>query len=66
MLANPFYAIEIAPSLGAPHDPLVPEDQWIAANVQTINEVGPEQWLRDLLDALKEDVIPDGYRQVPL
>ncbi len=36
MLLNPFYAIEIAPVLAEPHDTMVSEDQWVAANGKLI------------------------------
>jgi hypothetical protein len=53
MLANPFYAIEIDPNLTVPHQPLVSEDQWVAANIQLIKELGAESYLRNLLSILK-------------
>lgn len=53
MIANPFYAIEFDPVLTAQHEPIISEDQWIAANVQLIIELGPEPYLRNLLTILK-------------
>jgi uncharacterized protein YecA (UPF0149 family) len=53
VLGNPFYAINIDPSLARPHEPLVSEEQWIAANVRAIEENGPEVYLRNLLSVLK-------------
>lgn len=53
MLTNPFYAIQIAPELVEPHEPMVTEDQWIAANVAMLDELGPEPYLRNLLSVLK-------------
>jgi hypothetical protein len=53
LLGNPFYAIEIDPVLAEPHPPLVSEEKWIAANVKTIEEIGPEAYLRNLLSILK-------------
>lgn len=53
MIANPFYAIEFDPALTIRHDPIISEDQWVAANVQLITELGPEPYLRNLLTILK-------------
>ncbi len=57
MLLNPFYAIEIAPILAEPHDTMVSEDQWVAANAKLIQEIGAEAWLRGLLTVLKGDFV---------
>jgi hypothetical protein len=57
MLLNPFYAIEIAPILAEPHDKMVSEDQWVAANAKLIQEIGAEAWLRGLLTVLKGDFV---------
>ncbi len=68
MLVNPFNAIEIHPSLAAPHEPLIPEDQWVRAMVRFIEEQGAEHALRVLLYTLKGDYVgaeegaPYGYR----
>ena len=53
MLMNPFYAIDIDPSLTLPHEPLVSEEEWIAANLRMIADIGPESFLRTLLHILK-------------
>jgi hypothetical protein len=57
ILLNPFYAIEIAPVLAEPHETMVSEDQWVAANAQLIQKVGAEAWLRELLTVLKGDFV---------
>ncbi|MEU2871343.1 hypothetical protein ABZ769_19335 [Streptomyces olivoreticuli] len=68
MLINPFSAIEIHPSLAAPHEPLVAEDQWVHAMARLIEEQGAEHALRVLLHTLKGDYVgaeegaPYGYR----
>src|SRR4051794_26579351 len=49
LIGNPFYAVEIDPGLAEPHEPLVSEEDWVAANVQSIEEMGPEPYLRNLL-----------------
>ncbi len=53
MIANPFYAINIDEGLALPHEPMISEDDWIKANVNLINELGPEVYLRNLLSILK-------------
>lgn len=53
MIANPFYAITIDEGLTMPHEPMISEDDWIKANVNLINELGPEPYLRNLLSVLK-------------
>ena len=53
MIANPFYAITIDEGLTLPHEPMISEDDWIEANVNLINELGPEPYLRNLLSVLK-------------
>ena len=53
MIANPFYAITIHEGLTLPHEPMISEDDWIEANVNLINELGPEPYLRNLLSVLK-------------
>ncbi|MGK5641173.1 hypothetical protein ACSNOK_23090 [Streptomyces sp. URMC 126] len=65
---NPFYAIQIHPSLAVPHEPLVSEDDWIRTTVKQIEEQGAEHTLRVLLHMLKGDYVgaeegaPYGYR----
>lgn len=53
ILGNPIYAIDIDPDLAIPHQKIIAEDAWIAANVKVIADVGAEQWLRTLLETLK-------------
>ncbi len=55
MIANPLYAITIDETLTLPHEPMVSEEDWIKANVNLINELGPEPYLRNLLSVLKGD-----------
>ncbi len=53
VIANPFYAITIDEGLTLSHEPMISEDDWIKANVNLINELGPEAYLRKLLSILK-------------
>ncbi|MBQ1068077.1 MULTISPECIES: hypothetical protein [Micromonospora] len=67
VLINPFSAIEIHPSLAAPHEPLISEDQWVHGMAQLIEEQGVEHAMRVLLLTLKGDYVgadegvPYGY-----
>lgn len=53
LIGNPFYAINIDPALAEPHEPLISEEQWIAANVKQIEDLGADVYLRNLLSILK-------------
>ena len=53
MLVNPFYAVNVAEGLCAPHPPLISKEEWVAANVQLLQELGAEAWLHTLLDVLE-------------
>ncbi|MEV6597123.1 hypothetical protein AB0M36_09710 [Actinoplanes sp. NPDC051346] len=68
VLVNPFNAIEIHPSLSVPHEPSIPEEQWVRAMARVIEEHGAEHVLRILLHTLKGDYVgaergaPYGYQ----
>jgi hypothetical protein len=53
IIINPFYAITVAPHLTAEHEPRLAEAEWVQANASLIGEMGAEQWLGRLLDALE-------------
>lgn len=53
MFANPMYAIHIHPDLFKDHDLIVPEETWIQANLQMMDKVGNEAWLREHVNVLK-------------
>jgi hypothetical protein len=53
LIGSPFYAINIDPILATPHELLISEEQWIAANVKQIQDLGPEAYLRNLISLLK-------------
>lgn len=46
VLANPMYCLSTPP--------VISEGQWIEANARLIRELGPEAYLRQLLDTMKE------------
>jgi hypothetical protein len=66
-MLNPFTAIEIHPSLAAPHEPIMSEDEWVRLMVMQIEQRGAEHMLRLLLHMLKGDYVgaergsPYGY-----
>lgn len=53
LIANPHSAITFAPHLFGEHATIVDEETWVQANVQLIDELGPEAYLRNLLIILK-------------
>jgi hypothetical protein len=46
VLANPMYCLS--------NPPVISEGQWIEANAKLIRDLGPEVYLRQLLDSIKE------------
>lgn len=55
VFVNPFYAINISPSLVLKHEPMVSKDKWVKVNANLIDEMGKEEWLKRLLSALEVD-----------
>ena len=53
IILNPFYAVNLDPMFAQRHVPLVSEQMWIDANARMLKELGPEAYLRRLLDVLK-------------
>jgi hypothetical protein len=53
MLINPYYAINIHPSLADEHPPLVEKDMWIQTNINLMDELGAERRLKQLLAVLQ-------------
>lgn len=50
---NPFYAIDIAPSLIGEHEKAVTKDEWVQGNMKVIEEIGLDKWLHGILDVLE-------------
>jgi hypothetical protein len=46
VLINPMYCLSMPP--------VISEGQWIEANAKLIRQLGPEVYLRQLLDAMKQ------------
>ena len=53
MFINPFYAINLSPSLLAEHEPMIAKEKWIQVNSKLIDEIGKEEWLKQLLKVLE-------------
>lgn len=53
LFINPYYAIDIAPSLTTEHDLMVSKEKWIEVNSKLIDELGKEEWLKQLLQILE-------------
>ena len=51
-LANPAATIEIHPMLLLPHEAVIDEAKWVAANMRTVEELGLKPWLYNLLSVL--------------
>jgi hypothetical protein len=57
LIINPIYAINIHETLALPHETMLSEDEWVAANAKMITDLGPELYLRTLLGVLKGDYV---------
>lgn len=53
LFINPYYAINITPTLTDKHDLMVSKEKWIKVNAQLIDELGKEEWLKQLLNVLE-------------
>ena len=60
LFINPYYAITVAPVLATEHEPMVSEEQWIKVNLELMEQMGSEAWLKQLLTTLKRNDIPSG------
>ena len=54
ILCNPVYCLDrIAPWIAEPPGPVVPVEQWAAAGIKLIEEIGAEAFLRQLIQNLR-------------
>lgn len=53
LVINPYGAVSFDASFFGEHQPVVTEDQWVAANRKLLAKIGDEAYLRLLLDVLK-------------
>jgi len=56
---NPYYAIHISPELTTEHELMTTKEKWIQVNSQLIDELGKEEWLKQLLDVLESGKITE-------
>lgn len=52
-ILNPTLVVNVSDRLQGEHEPLVTRELWIQANEKTINEMGEEAWLWQLLKVLE-------------
>ncbi len=62
ILAQPYYAINISPSLFGEHEPLVTKEEWIKCAILSIKKMGPEKFLNDLLESLEKPITKYGSK----
>lgn len=53
LFINPYYAINISPDLVSDHELMVTKEKWIEVNARLIEELGKEEWLKQLLAVLE-------------
>ena len=53
LFINPYYAVNIAPALAVKHDPMASKEKWIRVNSKLIDDLGKEEWLKQLLEVLE-------------
>lgn len=53
LFINPYYAINISPDLVSEHELMVTKEKWIQVNARLIDELGKEEWLKQLLAVLE-------------
>jgi|GEM_PF-1134699 len=53
ILANPFYAITVAPHLVEEHKLEMSDEQWVQANARLVQDMGAEPWLSQVLAFLQ-------------
>ena len=53
ILANPFYAMTVAPQLVQEHALEMSDEQWVQTNAHLMQDMGAEQWLAQVLAFLQ-------------
>ena len=53
ILANPFYAITVAPHLVEEHKLEISDEQWVQTNARLVQDLGAEAWLAQALAFLQ-------------
>ncbi len=63
LLINPYYVINISPNLVDKHEPLTTKEIWVKANTRLMDEMGKEEWLKQLLHVLETgEPLPNGKK----
>lgn len=66
IIAQPFYAVNIHPSLSGEHEPLISTETWVQAQKRLLKEVGEDKYFEILLQSLTNPVLNDeavdGYK----
>ena len=57
IFTNPYYCLSNWSTCNDRHPALVSEDVWIKTGVKLINEIGAEEYLKNLLENLKGNYI---------
>lgn len=57
-IVNPFYAITLHEYLFEPHEIRESKEDWVARNMELLNENGVDAWLEQLLKVLTSDKKP--------
>jgi len=57
ILSNPFYAIQVDESMCVPHETLISEEDWIKSAVKLVEEIGVEEYMKNLLENLKGNYV---------
>ena len=55
LFINPYYAINISPDLASEHELMVTKEKWIQVNSRLIDELGKEEWLKQILTVLESE-----------
>ena len=53
LLVNPYYAINFSPNLAGKHEPITTKELWVKANLKLMDQLGREEWLKQLLNVLE-------------
>jgi len=66
IFANPLYCVEkVHEVFTIPHEALISEELWISAAKVNIQEIGIEQFLKNLLGNLKNPMMPVIFNGTP-
>ncbi len=58
-IINPYKGIIFSERLKGNHEPIIPREQWVGANVKLMKELGVGEWLWQLLEVLETGGLED-------